>query len=266
MPDSTATNAVSYTQRDTIVRRRPRRADRGDPALQSQNGCACNVARRQNAAIASKASLIFKEMTVKLPAKSGTDPLSGEESSDPRRLGNILRKARQDQNLTLRDVADRSGLSRAFVGQVEMGQVNGSVNSIAKIVQAVGMSLADLFDPRQSVTEGVVAADQRVRITYKHDKHYEELLSPSAEGKLFVLSSTIEPGVISNQRYRPVSEEECVFVTAGTLLFNIEGERFTLGPGDSLTYGGTRSYSWANYGADTVKAIWVITMANAPRC
>ena len=56
-------------------------------------------------------------------------------------LGARLRAARARRRLTLRTVAERSGLSRGFISQVELGQVSPSFASLSKIADALGEHL-----------------------------------------------------------------------------------------------------------------------------
>lgn len=68
----------------------------------------------------------------------------GRSSSiDPATLGERLRAARIGHGLTLRQAADRSGLSRAFLSQVERGEVSPSVASLTKIAEALEIHLAE---------------------------------------------------------------------------------------------------------------------------
>lgn len=54
----------------------------------------------------------------------------------------ILRKARQ---LTKSDVAHLSGLDRGYVGSLERGVRNPSLDTIARIARALNVSIAQLF-------------------------------------------------------------------------------------------------------------------------
>jgi transcriptional regulator with XRE-family HTH domain len=58
---------------------------------------------------------------------------------------------RQAQGLTLRQVADRSGVDFAYLARIERGEATGSITTLRKITRALGMgNLADtlaLYDP-----------------------------------------------------------------------------------------------------------------------
>src|ERR687884_1913435 len=62
-------------------------------------------------------------------------------------VGERLRALRQFRRCTLRTIAERSGLSESFLSQVERGRSSASIASLKRIADALGVSMADLFEP-----------------------------------------------------------------------------------------------------------------------
>src|SRR2546422_1922861 len=62
-------------------------------------------------------------------------------------VGERLRALRRFRRCTLRTIADRSGLSESFLSQVERGRSSASIASLKRIADALGVSMADLFEP-----------------------------------------------------------------------------------------------------------------------
>lgn len=60
-----------------------------------------------------------------------------------------LRNARKDADLKQRDLAEKTGLSQAFISGVETGEANVSLDNAARLAQAVGKPLRDLLDPQK---------------------------------------------------------------------------------------------------------------------
>ena len=50
--------------------------------------------------------------------------------------------------------------------------------------------------------------------------------------------------------------EELVLVTEGSLVFDVAGTRFALGPGDSLHFLGDQPHHWANETEKQATAVW----------
>ncbi|MEI7745389.1 MAG: XRE family transcriptional regulator [Chloroflexota bacterium] len=186
-------------------------------------------------------------------------PIGATETLDGLTLGARLRATRNRHHLSLRDVADRSGLSRAFINQVELGRVSPSFASLSRIAEALGESLVELFQPPSTRTEGVVRASDSVRMELPDGGYVDEILTPSLAGRLLILRSTIQPGVDSGPAYRHDAEEECVTVLEGRLEVTVDEDRHDLGPGDALTFKSLRPHAWRNAGDVVVVALWAIT-------
>jgi transcriptional regulator with XRE-family HTH domain len=60
-------------------------------------------------------------------------------------IGNRLRARRMELGYSQSDAAEKSGLHHTYIGQVERGEKNATVNSVERICTALDMSLADLF-------------------------------------------------------------------------------------------------------------------------
>lgn len=63
------------------------------------------------------------------------------------KVGSRLRKARLDKGLTLFDLVEKSGVAYMQLWRIENGTVNTSISHIAKLCDALGISMADLFKP-----------------------------------------------------------------------------------------------------------------------
>lgn len=61
------------------------------------------------------------------------------------RVGERTRRLRQQQDLTLRQLAERSGVSLRFLLQIESGKANVSVKRLADVAQALGTTPAALL-------------------------------------------------------------------------------------------------------------------------
>ncbi len=60
-------------------------------------------------------------------------------------FGGAVRRARTAAGLTQEELADRSGLDRSYIGGVERGDRNPTLNVIEKIAKGLGLTLAELF-------------------------------------------------------------------------------------------------------------------------
>ena len=62
-----------------------------------------------------------------------------------RRFGRRLRELRMHAQLSQEDLAGRAGLHRTYVGSVERGERNISLNNIHALAEALGVPVEHLF-------------------------------------------------------------------------------------------------------------------------
>lgn len=70
-------------------------------------------------------------------------------SSSPARLvfGHALRQAREQQKVSQEQLAERAGLHRTYIGQVERGERNISIDNLEHLAHAVGLPLWQMIRP-----------------------------------------------------------------------------------------------------------------------
>lgn len=62
------------------------------------------------------------------------------------KFGNRVRKLRKDKGWSQEEFADECGLHRTYIGAIERGERNVSLNNIHAIAKALGISVKELFD------------------------------------------------------------------------------------------------------------------------
>ena len=62
-----------------------------------------------------------------------------------RALGHAIRQVREDRNLSQERLAELAHLHRTYVSSVEQGRRNLSIENIARIANALGVSMTELI-------------------------------------------------------------------------------------------------------------------------
>lgn len=76
------------------------------------------------------------------------------------RLGARVRDLRQRRGWTQEDLGERSGLSYKFIGEIERGLGNPTIDSVDQIARAFAMDVSDLFSREQpEMTYAPLTAD-----------------------------------------------------------------------------------------------------------
>jgi len=67
-------------------------------------------------------------------------------------LGNALRTLRHERGMSQQTLADRAGVSRNFVAQIERGESTPTVSLLARIAQALGATVGELLGENAAET------------------------------------------------------------------------------------------------------------------
>ena len=169
-------------------------------------------------------------------------------------FGLLIRRQRQNKNITLREMAERTSLSISFLSEIERGVAKPSMISLRKIARALEISLlsftdesngtpevnqmkiADLREPPNKFITSVkvVRAGQRKKLGYPDRPGYYELLTPDLNRQLEVLYVKIEPGFETGAE--PILDppgEKFILVLKGPYQTTIADETYVLENGDS---------------------------------
>src|SRR2546429_7021530 len=61
-------------------------------------------------------------------------------------IGRVIRRERQDRQLTIKELGDKAGLSEIYVGEIERGQKYPSARVLESLADALEMDVADLLE------------------------------------------------------------------------------------------------------------------------
>lgn len=61
-------------------------------------------------------------------------------------IGRVIRRERQDRQLTIKELGDKAGLSEIYVGEIERGQKYPSSNVLESLARALELDMADLLE------------------------------------------------------------------------------------------------------------------------
>ena len=151
-------------------------------------------------------------------------------------LGPRIRSLRQARQVTLRELAERAGVTESFLSQVEREVTSPSIASVQRIARALDLGIADLFVDEPPLGRVVRRAERR-RIAYNGLNAVDEFLTAGRDGRLQVILTTLEPGGgTGDEGYTHESDEEVVIVLEGSLDLWVGDEHHLLADGDSITY------------------------------
>lgn len=166
-----------------------------------------------------------------------------DDGSLERYIGNTIRQLRQKHGLTIAEVCDRANISRGMLSKIENAQTATSLETLAKLASALGVSLSTLFrnynmpkGDAQLVKSG--EGMEVVRRGTKRGHTYHLLAYDRGSTKLF------EPFLIAMDDASeafPTFEHpgvEFIHMLQGKIEYRHGQSTYLLKPGDSLTFQG----------------------------
>src|SRR6266576_4485664 len=174
-------------------------------------------------------------------------------------VGERLRELRRFRRCTLRTIAERSRLSESFLSQVERGQSSASIGSLRRIADALGVSIADLFEPGDLPGPRVLRRDERPALSFGILGR-KLLLTPRPLHHLEVFAGELEVGGSTGaEAYAHGDSEELFVVQSGTVQLELGGELFELERGDSVDYRSSTPHRVSNIGQELAEVMWIIS-------
>jgi transcriptional regulator with XRE-family HTH domain len=174
-------------------------------------------------------------------------------------VGERLRAIRRLRRCTLRTVSERSGLSESFLSQVERGRSSASIASLRRIADALGVSVADLFEPGGPPRPKVLRREDRPALNFGILGR-KLLLTRKPLHHLEVFVGELEPGgSTGSEPYSHGDSEELFVVLGGTVQLELGGELHELEHGDSIDYRSSTPHCISNIGDEVAEVMWIIS-------
>jgi transcriptional regulator with XRE-family HTH domain len=175
-------------------------------------------------------------------------------------VGDRLRAIRRLRRATLKTVADRAGLSESFLSQVERGRANASVASLKRIAAALGVNVADLFEPNGSTARPrVLRREARPHLSFG-TLGRKFMLTPRPLENLQVIVGELDAGgSTGDEPYTHGDSEELLVVLGGVVSLQLGSEVFELATGDSIDYRSSTPHRLVNVGGDPAEVMWIIS-------
>ena len=176
-----------------------------------------------------------------------------------RTLASRLREERRRRRLSLRKLAEVSGLSPTTVHQIETGRGSPSLATLQALASALGVPLAALFESGPSISEPAVLLPARERPRTATSGGSLERLATGLPGqRLRGLLMTLAPGGDTGDEAMTHPGHELVLGLAGRCVYEVAGKEYRVGPGDSLLLDSPQPHRARNPGRREARVLLVL--------
>ncbi|MBU3206744.1 XRE family transcriptional regulator [Clostridium algidicarnis] len=176
-------------------------------------------------------------------------------------VGKKIKELRTKNNLTLKDLSVKSGMSIGFLSQLERGLTTIAIDTLSNLGEVLGVDLSYfLSSPNQSKKPIIRSYEKEVFQINSNQFIYYNLTNDIENKELLPRYIEILP-TNSKEDVETYNHEgeEFIYVIEGILTLVIDREQFELFPGDSAHYSSKTFHNWSNHTSKTVKLIAVHT-------
>jgi transcriptional regulator with XRE-family HTH domain len=179
-------------------------------------------------------------------------------------VGANLRRLRIKRGLSLERLARVSGVSRAMLGQIELGQSTPTINLLWKISRALEVPFSTLVTDAGATTATVIHREGSKLLTSSDGSFTSRALFPfnGSRATEFYELRLAAQGVERAEAHPPGTTENLV-VAQGSVQIRVGKSRHTLGAGDAILFEADQQHEYFNPGE--TEALMYLVMGYAER-
>src|SRR5947207_466874 len=179
-------------------------------------------------------------------------------------VGTRIRALRGAMSMSLRDLAERSGVSAPMLSQVERGETSPTVQVAARIAEGLELRLSQLLRLDEDGAVSVVRREERRKGPAGVAGHSYEILTPPLPGQRAELSRhVLAAGAVTGGPGDPPMHEpgsrETALIESGTVVLVCDGQRSELEAGDCVTFDADLPHHFENPGPDAAVLLAVVS-------
>ena len=166
-------------------------------------------------------------------------------------MGHTLKSLRKERKLTLKDLAEKTGVSISFLSQVERGKSSVTLESLKKIADALDVN-PSVFFAKDDLQDDLTTRRQRF--------YYKDLSYGIQDANFSPILVTLQPGENEGNAFSH-GGHEFLFVVEGLLTVEIDGKQLQLSEQESILFDAHKTHYWFNHTEQVVRFL-VVSSAN----
>jgi transcriptional regulator with XRE-family HTH domain len=199
----------------------------------------------------------------KKPAEDPASPPTAEKDEGDKLtliVGGNVKRLRLRRNLSLEGLSRLCGVSRAMLGQIELGRSVPTINIVWKIANAFDVPFSTLVTSHEVEPYRLMPADQTKILSSASGEFSSRALFPfDGERQTEFYEIRLKPGGIEQADPHPVGTMENLVVVKGALEIRFGDEVLRLSPGDAILFQADTPHSYRNTAKTELLAYLVMT-------
>ncbi|AZU59972.1 MAG: helix-turn-helix domain-containing protein [Bacillota bacterium] len=157
-----------------------------------------------------------------------------------------IKALRTQNNLTLKELSEETGLSLSFLSQIERGASSLSITSLKKIADALGVSMIFFFeDEKYKQLYFLRKQEQKFFKVNGGQQKYARLSGTFPDRKLEPMMVILPPYLKEEQKHSHLGEE-FYYILKGDVIFHLNDESYRMTTGDTIHFPSEIVHEWEN--------------------
>ena len=173
----------------------------------------------------------------------------------PLPFGKRVMRLRKEKNMTLKTLANETGLSSAYISQVEKGEVIPPVAVILQVSRALEIDSSILLREEKERAGRESELDYRKRT---EDYTYQTLTPEAAQKRLKAFKVFIDPKSVHKGVSYQHQGEEFIYVLKGKVEVMVGENKNTLSPGESIHFNSSIIHKLRNISREKAELLVVL--------
>jgi len=190
--------------------------------------------------------------------KTSDSPFADVIAQDDINVGERLREIRTHLGLSIRALAEQSGLNVNTLSLIENGRTSPSVGTLQQLAQSLQIPVTEFFETDHGDKKIIHQKNgHRPRAAFTHGT-MEDLGAGMPRFGAEPLIVTLEPNADSGKTPIVHTGREFVYCLEGRVAYTVDIETYTLEPGDSLLFEAYLPHHWKNMDSTPSRALLVL--------
>jgi len=208
--------------------------------------------------------MIARARKPKTVTAKASEPAREAEKAGGENLGLIvgqnIKRLRSRRNLSLEGLARLSGVSRAMLGQIELGRSVPTINVVWKIASAFEVPFSTLIAVHNAERIRMLPASESKTLASATGVFSSRALFPfDGERRTEFYELRLKAGGTEDAESHAAGTMENIVVVRGTMEIEVGGEKRRLGPGDAIIFQADRPHRYRNPSKTDALAYLVMT-------
>ncbi|MBF0385018.1 MAG: helix-turn-helix transcriptional regulator [Candidatus Omnitrophica bacterium] len=177
-------------------------------------------------------------------------------------IGAKIKSIRQQRNMTLVELADKTGIQIATLSRIENLKMTGTVESHINIAKALETDIATLYSDiiKEDETADLTNTKPIFDVSIKDTSSLEILTNNALSRKMLPVLIIIGKGDSTSKEQDKFGSEKFIYVLEGEVEIKIEDKTYPLSSGNSIYFNSSKEHYIINKGKKTARLLSVTTI------